>query len=118
MKLTEVVIIVGIFFSLSLFGVQSFLLMDKLNTKNRNLAREVNCEKFIAESFRNTCKGKGFKSLNEWQVTCREMFDLDYIGWSNASDFMEVNYETCSKNLYYGKWIFSGVDGEVYCRGF
>lgn len=117
MKFTEIVVIFGIFsfFILNLFD--GFLICKKLSETMGEVKNTCEAEKFITESFKKTCKGEGFNSLNEWQVTCRAMFSLDYIGWSNADDFMEVDYEFSKNKLFYGKWIGSGWDGEVYCRG-
>ena len=81
------------------------------NEKKNELDR-----KFIEESFKNTCCGKGFSDLNEWQKTCRSLFSLDYIAWSDATEFMDVNDENSEGKLFYGKWTSSSFEGEVYCR--
>lgn len=70
---------------------------------------------FISESFRNTCNGTGFSSLKEWQKTCKAMWKLDYIGWSEAEDFMEVS-KSEKGILMYGKWNGIYGSGEVFCR--
>lgn len=81
------------------------------NEKKNELNR-----KFIEQSFKNTCYGNGFSDLNEWQKTCRALFNLDYIAWSDASEFMAVVDEDSEGKLLYGKWIGASFDGEVYCR--
>ena len=81
-------------------------------------------KKFIAESFRKTCEGKGFSSLEEWQLCCRQMFNLEYIGWCSSDEFMIDPFATENNVLMYGKWICPGTEGslsvnasgEVYCR--
>ena len=76
-------------------------------------------KKFIAESFRNTCEGKGFENLEQWQVCCRAIFKLEYIGWCQAQDFMIDDFAGGGE-LMYGKWVASGdikeCSDEVYCR--
>ena len=49
-------------------------------------------------SFIDTCNGYIYSDLNEWQKENRRRFDLDYIGWSEGSDFMVNKSES---NLYY-----------------
>ena len=88
--------------------------------KADSLRKEYQTKYFIAESFCNTCNGKGFSNLEEWQVSCRQMFNLEYIAWCLASDFMIDDYHEEGHQLMYGKWIAvqeSGeISGEIYCR--
>lgn len=72
--------------------------------------------KFIFESFKATCEGKCFSSLNEWQQKCKSLWNLEYIAWSNAEDFLDVSYENCDDSLFYGVWISKYGKYEVYCR--
>ena len=93
--------------------------IQKLDVKV-NQSRELYIsKKFIAESFRNTCKGKGFENLEEWQLTCRAIFKLDYIGWCRAQEFM-IDDNEAQGLLMYGKWLgkdgLEQSSGEVYCR--
>lgn len=85
--------------------------------KSEQLRHSYSAKRFIAESFRNTCGGRGFDSLEEWQLTCRQLFNLEYIAWCPADEFM-IDEE--SSVLMYGKWIGKDNDkkisGEVYCR--
>lgn len=116
MKLIEAVFAIFLF---SIFtATASFSIRNAFSAYERNtLLNKKNSEsKFIAESFNKTCEGKGYKDLNEWQKCCREMFDLDYIAWCNAEDFMEVSYENSPNALFYGMWKKSGVTREVYSR--
>ena len=91
-----------------------------LGKKADSLRKEYQTKHFIAESFCNTCNGKGFSNLEEWQVSCRQMFNLEYIAWCPASDFMIDDYHEEGHQLMYGKWIAvqeSGeISGEIYCR--
>ena len=111
---------------LTIAGLFSLILCDsvssciKLEKKAEKLQKSYSEKRFIAESFKNTCAGKGFYSLNEWQICCRQMFALDYIAWCEAEDFMIDNSDKKNTVLLYGKWIASEkypqATGEVYCR--
>lgn len=81
--------------------------------ENLELRKQVDCFKFVSKSFVNTCQGKGFKDLNQWQKTCRALWDIQYIGWSSADDFLEVP-ENKKNNLFYGTWKSDISNGEVY----
>lgn len=80
--------------------------------------RDYTEKKFIAESFRNTCKGTGFENLEQWQISCRNLFDLDYIAWCDSEEFMIDEHKEGNQKLVYGKWVSKDKrsDGEVYCR--
>lgn len=112
MKLIDVFIFLMIFSVFVLFSNSSLRCVEMLEKSlMENRIRSESTE-FIYESFRNTCMGKGFNSLNEWQKNCRAMWSLDYIAWADASDFMDVEKEI----LYYGTWSGKYGKGEVYCR--
>ena len=116
MRFTDVVLTM-IFCVLLICTVQrGCVSLLKRNETANSFMRKATANRFISESFRKTCNGNGFESLNEWQITCRAMWKLDYIGWADARDFMEVSYAVSEKNLMYGKWNGSVADGEVYCR--
>lgn len=87
----------------------------RLSRKKEKVSDELRMVSFISESFSKTCSGNGFESLNQWQMVCREMFNLDYIGWGKAESFSEIN-ENAESILYYGKWISFSGEGEVYSR--
>lgn len=93
--------------------------LKSLDAKVKYYQKDFAAKKFIAESFRNACNKKGFKDLEEWQLTCRDIYDLDYIGWCEAREFMID--EACETGvLMYGKWEgkkgMEDCGGEVYCR--
>lgn len=134
MKLYEILILLlfGFVFSSCLCH---FLSSNRKLEANLNDIKNETCSKrFIAESFRKTCNGTGFKDLEEWQLVCRSLFSLDYIAWCDAEEFMidpvkeeaaeSVGlcnfYEIVNDNtLFYGKWMSSDdseINGEVYCR--
>jgi len=93
---------------------------QKLGQRAGSLQQAYQEKNFIAESFKNTCQGKGFKNLDEWQITCRQLFKLDYIAWTFAEDFMIDEAKNCGEPLVYGSWISqsekNGLSGEVYSR--
>ena len=110
---------------LTFLGLVSVTLNDytfsvqKLESKAIDSRQVFVAKRFIAESFRNTCNGKGFKDLEEWQLSCRALFKLEYIGWCQAQDFM-IDEIPGKGELMYGKWIGSEnlkeCSDEVYCR--
>ncbi len=110
---------------LTFLGLVSVSLNDyafyvkKLDSKAIDSRQVFVAKRFIAESFRNTCNGKGFKNLEEWQLCCRALFKLEYIGWCEAQDFM-IDESPQLGELMYGKWIgcddMKQCSDEVYCR--
>lgn len=93
--------------SLIRFGNQFIQLDEK--EENIDIKKESLC--FISGSFINTCKGNGFDSLETWQKTCKAMWALDYIAWSDADSFCPVEKGLC----YYGSWSGSQISGDVFC---
>lgn len=116
MKFTEMLVVLVFVFSLYCSFSCECRNIYKLNKVADQYNKKNSANHFITESFRITCNGKGFDSLNEWQCTCREMWKLDYIGWADASEFMEVDYSLSDKLLMYGKWKGNLAEGEVYSR--
>ena len=58
-------------------------------------------KKFIAQSFKNTCRGKGFASLEEWKLTCNSLFSLESISY-------ETSYDSTDKSLLCARWVGAG----------
>jgi len=115
MKLTDIwllVVLTGILFLVAKPGIQN---LQQASKTQQLLSDKKNAAYFISESFRRTCDGKGFSSLTEWQTACKELWNLQYIGWSSADSFMEVEQENKGL-LYYGTWTGSCGTGEVYWR--
>lgn len=84
----------------------------KLCEKSGSEKQKYECTRFVSESFKMTCEGRGFENLLDWQKKCRALWNLEYIGWAFASDFMEVSeHET---GLVYGKWNNEFCDGEIF----
>ena len=105
--------------SLSLFDAASSL--NTLGSRVEKIRSTYMAKSFIAESFKKTCEGKGFDSLEEWQLCCRAMFGLEYIAWCPAENFMiDRGAERGAGRLMYGKWTGSqelkACSGEVFYR--
>lgn len=116
MRFCEVLVAIALFMGFSICFTEYSIKINKLNEECIGLEKQVTAEKFISNSFVNTCSGKGFADLNEWQQKCRAMYNLDYIAWCNAEDFMDVSYENKPTQLYYGTWNSNDIKGEIYCR--
>ncbi len=94
------------------YGIKS---LETISAKKNLVRKEFESGRFISESFANACKGRGFGTLVQWQKTCRAMWDLDYIGWSKADSFMNVENPE-NGQLLYGRWIGPYGNGEIYYR--
>ena len=111
--------IINLFFSIILCSLLCLLIESgiytglKLENYCRKIQRMNEMNFFIYSSFKNTCDGKGFSSLAEWQKTCNAMWNLSYIGFCPADDFM--NCENTDRTILYGMWIFEDERKEVYC---
>lgn len=116
MKLTEIAVIITVLCIVVFSAYYGLFGIKKINETSEKYKKQASAELFISESFKNTCHGVGFENLNKWQATCRDMWNLDYIGWANAQDFMEVDNTISEKELMYGKWDGVITSGEVYCR--
>lgn len=116
MKLTEIALILTLLCIVAFSSYYGLFGLKKINENSQKYKTQANAEFFISESFKKTCAGNGFKDLNDWQSKCRALWKLDYIAWSNAQDFMEVDKSRNNKDLMYGKWISEVSSGEVYCR--
>lgn len=119
MKL-PVVFVLMMILSLASISLRDFAFSSiRLEKKVIQTHRSYSEKKFIAESFKNTCRGKGFSSFEEWQKCCRRMFSLEYIAWCPAREFM-IDEAARAELLIYATWIaskeYSGVSGEIYCR--
>lgn len=112
MRLIEILLSLSFIFVFSIaIGRFSFAFND-VNTRICEVKEKSDSLFFISESFRKTCEGKGFSSLEEWQKVCGAMWKLDYIAWSDACEFMPVE----KGEIFYGTWRNSSLSGEVYYR--
>ncbi len=119
MRLVEVIAVLMLTLASSFFIARGVIDISKNSVLVNKKKRGVEGNNFIYRSFVQTCgsknngSGTGFSSLNEWQVTCRAMFNLDYISWCEASEFMIV--DEGKEKLMYGKWESELLEGEVFC---
>ncbi len=92
----------------------SFLFQVKrLNSHLEEIRAETNSLIFISQSFCNTCKGKGFKSLEEWEGVCSALWKLEKIEWTSS----EVkNFDEEKSRLIHGSWSGPYGSGEVYAK--
>lgn len=116
MRLADVVVLLVLLGILFTGGMNCARTIQKYNEEITVYRRKASADYFIAESFRKTCRGEGFENLNKWQSCCRAMWNLEYIAWADASDFMIVDYDLNDKILMYGEWDGKETSGEVYCR--
>lgn len=116
MKYVDVIIFI---FLLSIFSVSfsnGIRILKNLSQLNNEYIERKSANKFIFESFKNTCDGKGFDSLIQWQKSCKAMWNLNYIGWSDVRDF-SILPNSVTKNILYGNWVGDDFSGEVYWDG-
>lgn len=83
----------------------------RLEAQTQQEFLSYSAKKFIAQSFKNTCKQKGFQNFEQWQQVCKALFNLE-----------SISYETYSveKNIVYAAWKgsenFKKCSGEVYYK--
>lgn len=114
MKYSELLIILFLVSAFSIILANGFKQHIKLTSECKKYKDKAEASLFISESFRKTCGGVGFDSLVEWQKKCKAMWNLDYIGWANAKEFMFVK-DDLDGQLLYGTWHSDNLKGEVYC---
>lgn len=68
---------------------------EKLEQEVNQVFLSYSAKKFIAQSFKNTCNGKGFNSLDQWKLVCSELFELDYITYKPIEN---------EENLIHAQW--------------
>ena len=116
MKLTLVIAEVFIISLFSIICLNGLGEIKKLSDQVEKTGKTYDSQRFIYESFKKTCEGKGFSCLLDWQNYCRNNWKLDYIGFSEAEEFCN-DFQLNSKGevLMYGKWKGPYGEGEVYC---
>jgi len=115
MRLSVFVICFSLSSLLFITAAAGFREIKRIDKRIMEQREQVQAVKFISESFEKTCEGSGFEDLNEWQITCRSIWNLEYIGWCNSDEFM-IDTARESGILWYGKWIGCGTEGEIYYR--
>ena len=84
---------------------------QKLEQTVRQEFVSYSAKRFVSQSFKNTCEGKGFNSLEQWKSVCQILFKLESIYYE----------ESCvGENLLYAKWTgnkdYQKCNGEVYFK--
>lgn len=115
MKYIELIFLTTLVLLFSSFMSGQIKNYSNLINKNNDYLTKKNANEFIFESFKNTCEGRGFSSLYQWQQVCKEMWKLDYIGWSDAREVMLINNNIKGPVLY-GAWIGKNYEGQVYWK--
>mgnify|MGYP003309324946 CR=1 FL=1 len=115
MRFTEVFLWMCFAMLINMTATLSLRTFENLNDRRESARLLYESTEFISKSFINTCNGSGFENLNEWQKNCREMFQLEYIAWTRADNFM-IDSSEDNGELLYGKWIGKSGGGEVFCR--
>lgn len=116
MRFSELLIVLFFVMTLWWSTVSKCFYVNRIKKSSEEYKKKTAAEYFISESFKKTCRGEGFESLSKWQSVCRALWNLEYIGWGNAEDFMNVDYSKSQKPLMYGKWQSVLTEGEVFCR--
>ena len=108
MRLTDVavlIVVTGLFCPIYSNQIKN---IGQFNRRIHQSVQKRDSVRFISESFRNVCMGKGFSDFDEWKEVCREMWKLDFIEWEKS--------EGVGSELYHGNWNGLCGSGEVYCR--
>ena len=82
-----------------------------INAKANEVQQKAECLKYVSESFRNTCNGLGYESLDEWKKECRKMWNLDYISYE-----IRDNRNADGITVFHGIWTGPYGKGEAYQR--
>lgn len=113
MRYMELLVIMFLLSTFGIFVTSTIGIYKRLFTENAKILDETSACLFISQSFKNTCDGTGFDSLYQWQKSCKSMWNLKYIAWCDARDFLPIPGEY-EKKVLYGKWIGENWEGEVY----
>lgn len=104
MRFTTVIIsfvLYGFVCSAAMQCVKGLCLLEKQKNEFRDTALSV---RFVSKSFKNACSGYGFESLSEWQKSCRALWKLEYISYTE------------NKENLCGVWIRNSRRYEVFFK--
>ena len=104
MKLPLVVIIAAFLCLVSTTIRNAVFYTRTLEQKVSQEFLSYSAKRFIAQSFKEACNGKGFNSLEQWQLVCNSLFGLD-----------SITYEEERDGLMHAKW--TGADSLKNCSG-
>lgn len=109
MKLAEILCAV---LCLSLFSSSAgaaFVSLSRLYVRSSSVRKAAERDFFMAESFRHTCHGNGFKDLAEWKKNCSALCRVDDLEYG-------IYKSEAEKKLLYCKW--ESVNGEIMVLDF
>ena len=115
MKYTDLLVFIFLLFIFSVGSSSWYKAYSNLKLANEEYIEKINSNVFISKSFRNTCQGKGFSTLYQWQKCCKAMWNLKYIGWSDTNDIM-IRGDHFKGLALYGTWKGQNYQGEVYWK--
>lgn len=111
MKLTDVIVLAVIISLFSTVFVTEITELKKMDLLLEQLQMKNSSLRFISESFYSTCEGKGFSSLNEWEKTCKSLWQLEEIKWE-----LLLENGSSDKYLICASWLDSSGEKKVYYR--
>lgn len=108
MKLINLIVSSVVLAMFSILICEQFSELKKLSVLENEIRCEYDSCRFISDSFRNVCAGKGFATFDEWKENCSALWNLNLLEWScNCID---------DTDLYYAHWSGPYGNGEVfYC---
>ncbi|MCQ2591572.1 MAG: hypothetical protein MJ188_02210 [Treponema sp.] len=116
MKKNEKIIylILGIYciFSITICGI----VVNTLNKKASINQIKLSAIKNITSGFENACCPLNETNLYAWQQKCRKDWELNYIAWSYANDFLIDTSTYNNSTLVYGVWESEVSNGEIFYR--
>lgn len=104
MRFLELIVVAFLSVFLGTAVLSAFTGSFEMAEKKRQCQRKAESLEFISESFRSSCNGIGFSTLDEWKSTNRTLWKLEEIGWRKEG------------NVFYGFWKGPDGDGEVIQR--
>ena len=104
MRLVDFVCVMFLVMVLEVIAVSAFNGNFSLAKRKKAVKKKTECLEFVAESFRSSCNGIGFKNLDEWKTVNVSLWNLEEIGWRKE------------ENLCFGFWNGPLGHGEVVER--
>ena len=115
MRFSDLILLMLLLGFLTTSMAGQFKALGQIETRVERLQTQADSFAFISESFRKTCNGEGFSSLEEWKKSCSVMWPLDYISWQLLDGDAESDAGS-SRRIFLGKWTLFGKECEVYAK--
>jgi len=108
MRFTELICLSVFLAVFSTMFASSLSQLRKLDRELEFVRNKTESMIFISSSFKESCRGKGFSSFEEWSRGCKALWQLKSIEWNR--------FDTSKETIYYGAW--SGVygNGRVFAK--